>query len=127
MHTGVEAMKPKTEATSFGSITIDGQKFDHDIIIRLDGTIRKRKKKLSKKFYGTSHRISREEAEFIYEDGAQKLVVGTGQYDRVRLSNEAQEYFDSQGLKLITVATPEAVGLWKEEEGALIGLFHVTC
>jgi hypothetical protein len=127
MHTGVEAMKPKTEATSFGSITIDGQKFDHDIIIRLDGTIRKRKKKLSKKFYGTSHRISREEAEFIYEDGAQKLVVGTGQYDRVRLSEEAQEYFDGQGLKLLTVATPEAVRLWNDEEGALIGLFHVTC
>jgi hypothetical protein len=127
MHTGVEAMKPKTEATSFGSITIDSQKFDHDIIIRLDGTIRKRKKKLSKKFYGTSHRISREEAEFIYEDGAQKLVVGTGQYDRVRLSEEAQEYFDGQGLKLLTVATPEAVRLWNDEEGALIGLFHVTC
>ena len=120
-------MKPKTEATSFGSITIDGQLFDHDVIIRLDGTIRKRKKKLSKKFYGTSHKISRAEAEFIYEDGAQKLIVGTGQYDRVRLSEEAQEYFDGQGLKLLTVATPEAVRLWNEEEGVLIGLFHVTC
>jgi hypothetical protein len=127
MYMGVDAMKPKTEATSFGSITIDGQLFDHDVIIRLDGTIRKRKKKLSKKFYGTSHKISRAEAEFIYEDGAQKLIVGTGQYDRVRLSEEAQEYFDGQGLKLLTVATPEAVRLWNEEEGVLIGLFHVTC
>jgi len=120
-------MKTKTEATSFGSITIDGQKFDHDVIIRLDGTIKKRKKKLSKKFYGTSHKISREEAEFIYEDGAKTLIIGTGQYDRVHLSEEAQEYFDSRGLRLITVATPEAISLWNDEGGAAIGLFHITC
>jgi hypothetical protein len=120
-------MKTKTEATSFGSITIDGKKFNHDVIIRLDGTIKKRKKKLSKKFYGTSHKISRAEAEFIYEEGAQTLIVGTGQYDQVRLSDEAQEYFDDLGLKLITIATPEAIRLWNDEKGALIGLFHITC
>ena len=120
-------MKTKTEVTSFGSITIDGQKFDHDIIIRLDGTIKKRKKKLSKKFYGTSHKISREEAEFIYEDGAKTPIIGTGQYDRVHLSEEAQEYFDGHGLKLVAVATPEAISLWNDEQGEVIGLFHVTC
>ena len=120
-------MKAKMEATSFGSITINGQKFDHDVIIRLNESIRKRKKKLSKKLYGTSHKISLVEAEFIYEDGAQTLIVGTGQYDQVRLSDEAQDYFDDHELKLITVPTPEAITLWNDEEGALIGLFHVTC
>jgi hypothetical protein len=120
-------MKTKTEATSFGSITIEGQKFDHDVITRLDGSIGKRKKKLSKKLYGTSHKISLPEAEFIYEEGAQTLIIGTGQYDRVRLSDEARDYFDSHGLKIITIASPEAIRLWNDEEGALIGLFHVTC
>lgn len=120
-------MKPKTEDTSFGSITIDGQTFDHDVLIRLDGTIRKRKKKLSKQFYGTSHKISRPEAEFVYEAGAQTLVIGTGQYDQVRLSREAQEYFDDQGIQVIAAATPEAIRLWNEQTGRVIGLFHVTC
>lgn len=120
-------MKTRTESTTFGSITIDDQRFNHDVLIRLDGTIRKRKKKLSKKYYGTSHKISLEEAEFIYEEGAQTLVIGTGQYDRVRLSDEAQRYFDSQGLKLVTMATPEAIKVWNDEEGEVIGLFHVTC
>ena len=120
-------MKTKTEATSFGSITVDGQKFNHDILIRLDGTIQKRKKKLSKKFYGTSHKISLEEAEFIYEEGAEILVIGTGQYDQVRLADDARKYFDSHGLKLTMVATPEAIKLWNSEEGEVIGLFHVTC
>jgi hypothetical protein len=120
-------MNTKTEATSFGSITIDGQIFDHDVLIRLDGTIQKRKKKLSKKFYGTSHKISEAEAEFVYEEGAQTLILGTGQYDRVRLSAEAQEYFDSRGLAVVALATPEAIKRWNEAEENTIGLFHVTC
>jgi len=120
-------MKTKTEATSFGSITIDGQTFEHDVLIRLDGTVQKRKKKLSKQLYGTSHKISLAEAEDIYEDGAQTLIIGTGQFDQVRLSEEAQAYFDKRGLKLISQSTPKAIKLWNEAQGEAIGLFHVTC
>ena len=50
------------EGTTFGGITIDGQTYEHDVIIRLDGEVVKRKKKLSKKYYGTSHVLSKEEA-----------------------------------------------------------------
>lgn len=120
-------MRPRTEATSFGTITIDGHQYDYDILIRLDGTIKKRKKKLSKRFYGTSHKISLAEAEHVYEEGADVLVIGTGQYDQVRLSGEAQSYFDDQGLKLVMRATPEAIKLWNDQQEKVIGLFHVTC
>ena len=37
------------ERTAFGTITIDGKTYDHDVVIRLSGEIVKRKKKLSKK------------------------------------------------------------------------------
>jgi hypothetical protein len=120
-------MKPHTQATTFGSITIDGQKFEHDVLIRLDGSIHKRKKKLSKKYYGTSHRISEEEAGFIYEAGARTLIIGSGQYDQVRLSAEAQAYFDAHGLEVIAMATPEAIRHWNAAGENTIGLFHVTC
>jgi len=53
-------MKPKIEATAFGSITIDGREIENDVLLRLDGSVKKRKKKLSKKVYGTSHTISLE-------------------------------------------------------------------
>jgi hypothetical protein len=43
--------------TTFGEITIDGKTYDHDVIVRLSGEIVKRKKKLSKKLYGTSHEL----------------------------------------------------------------------
>ena len=48
----------RIEGTSFGDITIDGKAYDHDVVIRLNGGIMKRKKKLSKKLYGTSHVVS---------------------------------------------------------------------
>jgi hypothetical protein len=120
-------MKPRTESTSFGAITIDGRRYPHDVLIRLDGTVEKRKKKLSKRLYGTSHTISRDEAEFVYEPGAAVLVVGTGQYDQVRLSDEAKQYLDDQGVALVMRATPEAVRAWNDLQDKAIALFHVTC
>ena len=54
------------ERTSVGSITIDGKTYEHDVIIRLSGEVVKRKKKLSKKYYGASHVISKDEAKFVF-------------------------------------------------------------
>lgn len=120
-------MKPKIEATSFGSITIDGQKIGSDIVLSLDGSIKKRKKKLSKRIYGTSHTISLDEAKHVYEDGAELLIVGTGQYDSVRLSEEAKAYLKKRDCRVKLAATPEAIRLWNKAKGRAIGLFHVTC
>ena len=42
-------MKPKVDSTSFGSITVDGETFDHDILIRLSGRVEKKRKKAVKR------------------------------------------------------------------------------
>jgi len=120
-------MKPKIDKTSFGSITIKGETFDHDVIIRLNGDIEKRKKKLSKKYYGSSHTISLEEAEYVYEEGAKKLLIGTGQTGMINLSDEAEEYFNKKGCEVDLRPTKSAIEKWNNETGPLIGLFHITC
>jgi hypothetical protein len=120
-------LKPKIEATCFGSITIGGKKLRNDVVIRLDGSVNKRKKKLSKQIYGTSHTISLDEAKHVYEDEAELLVIGTGQYDLVRLSDEAQAYLEKHNCQTKLAATPEAIGIWNKAKGKIIGLFHVTC
>jgi hypothetical protein len=120
-------MKPKIDHTAFGSITIDGENYDRDVLIRLGGQVRKRKKKLSKAVYGTSHTISLDEARYVYQEEATRLLVGTGQYGLVELSEEAAEYLDAQGCRVDLLPTKEAIKAWNETEGALIGLFHVTC
>jgi hypothetical protein len=67
------------EGTTFGTITIDGKTYEHDVIIRLSGEVVKRKKKLSKKYYGTSHVLSKDEAKFVFESGCEQLILGSGQ------------------------------------------------
>ena len=59
------------ENTTFGSITVDGKTYEHDVLIRLSGEVVKRKKKLSKKYYGTSHVLSKDEAKFVFERGCE--------------------------------------------------------
>lgn len=120
-------MKPSIDQTTFGSITIEGAVFDHDVIIRLSSLVEKRKKKLSNAIYGTSHILSLAEAKYVYEKGTQRLIIGTGQYGNVRLSDEAADYFKHKKCKVVLLPTPEAIRVWNEAEGEVISLFHVTC
>jgi len=120
-------MKPKIDNTKFGRITISGTKFDYDVIIRLDGRVEKRRKKLSKAIYGTSHIISLDEAKYIYEEGAERLIVGTGQSGMTELSDQADDYFEGKKCRVDLQPTPEAIQAWNEAKGAVIALFHVTC
>jgi hypothetical protein len=120
-------MNPRIDRTEFGSITIGGEVFEHDVIITLDGEVKKRKKKLSKAIYGTSHIVSLAEAEYVYEASAERLIVGTGQSGNVRLSDEAADYFKRMECQVELLPTPDAIRVWNEAGGAVIGLFHVTC
>jgi len=120
-------MKPIIDHTEFGSITVDATTFNHDIIICLNGQVKKRKKKLSKAIYGTSHTISLDEAKYVYEKGAERLLIGSGQYGKIELSNEATDYFKQKKCFVELSPTPEAIKKWNMVKGAIIGLFHVTC
>lgn len=120
-------MKPKIDKTKFGSITIKGKKYEYDLVIRLDGKVEKRKKKLSKKIFGTSHTISLAEAEYVFEEGAELLIIGAGQDGMVKLSDEAADFFEKQRCAVELLPTPKAIQRWNEAKGSTIGLFHVTC
>ena len=39
----------KIDGATFGSITIDGETYDHNVIVRLSEKVEKRKKKMSKR------------------------------------------------------------------------------
>ncbi|MDR3408103.1 MAG: MTH938/NDUFAF3 family protein [Methylovirgula sp.] len=117
----------RIDATQFGSITIDGKTYDHDVVIGLSGKVLKRHKKLSKEKYGTSHIISQEEAADVFNDGCEELIIGTGQADNVRLSPEAQAFFDRKACHVILQPTPEAIQSFNQSKARKIGLMHVTC
>src|SRR5919197_1010814 len=91
------------------------------------GEVAKRKKKLSKAVYGTSHTISLAEAKHVYQQGATRLIIGTGQSGMVALSDEAASYFKRHDCQVELLPTPGAIRVWNEAAGSVIGLFHVTC
>ena len=87
----------KIDSTVFGAITIDGKTYEHDVVVRLSGEVVKRKKKLSKRLYGTSYVLSEDEAKFLFEKGCDQVVIGSGQMGNVQLSPEAEAYLERKG------------------------------
>jgi hypothetical protein len=120
-------MKPNISRTSFGSITVGGIEYEHDVFITLKGKVKKRKKKISKAIYGTSHTISEEEVRLVYEKGTEGLIVGSGQYGEAELSDEAVDYLQDKKCRIIVCPTQEAIREWNNARGNWIGLFHITC
>ncbi len=119
----------KIDKTAFGSITIDGKTYEHDVLIDMKGKIHKRKKKLSKRIYGTSHVVSLDEAEQVFEKGCGTLILGAGQDGlTVELSDKAKEYFKNRDCHVIRKPTPKAIKAYNDcKDRKKIGLFHVTC
>jgi hypothetical protein len=104
----------RIDHTAFGEITIDGKTYDHDVIVRLSGEIVKRKKKLSKKLYGASHIVSKDEAKFFFEKRCRQLILGSGQEGNVRLSPEADAFFAEKKCKVVIKPTPDAIRAFNE-------------
>ena len=117
----------KIEKTTFGTITIDGKTYELDVVVRLSGEVVKRRKKLSKKLYGTSHVLSEDEARFVFEKGCDQVVIGSGQIGNVHLSPEAEAFFQRKGCEVLLKPTPEAIQMFNQSRARRIGLFHVTC
>jgi hypothetical protein len=88
---------------------------------------KRKKKKLSKAVYGTSHTISLAEAKHVYQTGAARLLIGAGQYGTVGLSEEAASYFQHHRCQVELLPTPEVIAVWNQAEGAVIAMLHVTC
>jgi hypothetical protein len=122
-----QEVKMKIDSTIFGAITIDGKTYEHDVVVRLSGAVVKRKKKLSKTLYGTSHVLSKDEAKFLFEKGCDQIAIGSGQIGNVHLSPEAGAYFERKGCEVVLKPTPEAIRLFNRSRANRIGLFHVTC
>lgn len=120
-------MRPRIEDAWFGSITVEGKRYEYDIIIRLSGKVRRRNKQLSKSVYGTSHTLSRAEVSDLHRKRADRLIVGAGFEGQVKLSKEAAEFLEKKGCRVEVYPTAEAITHWNEAEGNVLGLFHLTC
>ncbi|AEH23734.1 Mth938-like domain-containing protein [Pyrococcus yayanosii] len=111
----------------FGRITIDGRTFEHDIVVYPSGRIDRRRKEISKRKHGTSHRLDPEELKEYLKEDFDVLLVGTGIYGMLSLLPEAKELVKNR--EVIEKPTPEALELFEElrKEKRVLAIFHVTC
>ena len=116
----------KAKLLGFGRIEIEGQQFDHDVVIDA-GKLRKRRNKPSKPYraqYGHTP-LSAEEA---VPWGGKQLIVGTGTYGSLPIMPAVREEAERRGVEIVALATEEACELILERKAKEVyAILHVTC
>jgi hypothetical protein len=119
------------EEYKFGSITIDGKTYHHDVEVRwgTDEVLDWQR--------AESHIIDVNDVKRALEENPETIVIGTGQSGVAQVTEEAQREIKSRNIKLIIDRTEAATKTFnirkeesEEEEGKperVIGLFHLTC
>jgi hypothetical protein len=110
----------KVDAVSFGTIVIDGMRYDKDLCI-VDGSIVLRETK-------DTHIVDRDELEKLVNSDSKVVIIGTGQSGNVEITDEALEFLKEKKIGLIEELTPEAVKIFnsKDKKG-VVAIFHLTC
>ena len=118
------------EEYRFGSITIDGQTYNHDVEVRWTGEVLgwRREK---------SHVIDIEDIERAMEENPETVIIGTGESGIAKVTENIRDLLKEKGIELIIDKTEQAVKTFniikeesEEEEGRqakIVGLFHLTC
>jgi hypothetical protein len=112
------------EEFSFGSIRIDGVTYEHDVMID-HGEVRKRKKKLSKKFrdaFGHTPLSIKEEIPWK----CKRLVIGTGT-GALPVMEEVRREAERRNITLVVLPTAEAIEQLKQGSEKTNAILHVTC
>lgn len=118
------------EEYRFGSITIEGKTYNHDVEVRWGGAVLSWQRR-------ESHLIEVEDVKRTIEESPDTIVIGTGHSGVAKVTEAAQKEIQSRRIKLIIDLTEQAVKTFNvineesaKEEGKqnkVIGLFHLTC
>lgn len=114
----------------FGSITIDGKTYNHDVEVRWTGEV-------LRWWRAESHLIDIKDVERAVEKNPQTIIIGTGESGIAKVTKEAEDFIKEKGIELLIDGTEQAIKTFnilkeesEEEEGKqrkAIGLFHLTC
>ncbi len=114
----------RIEAFSFGSIRIDGVTYEHDVLIDR-GQVRKRKKKVSRKFRDAfGHTPLSIEEEIPWK--CRRLVIGTGT-GALPVMDEVKREAARLKIELLVLPTTKAIAALKKSPYETNAIFHVTC
>jgi len=105
----------------FGSITIDGKRYDHDVII-FKGRVKDWWRK-------TSHNVEIDEAGELVGEGVKKIIFGTGEAGVMQVPQGVRDFLKQRGLEVIVLKTPDAVDRFNQiySDPSAVAALHLTC
>ena len=114
-------------ADEFGSVTLGEKRYDGDILVRVNGRVKKRKKETARKHYGSSHVIGPKELERVCRGGPEVLFVGTGHSGQTSLHEDGVAFLERRAIKYHLLSTPEMAEAYNQCPERKAALIHVTC
>jgi hypothetical protein len=115
----------KFDGYRFGSLEIDGARYDHDVVLDR-GRVRKRKKGPSKRFR-EEFRHTPLSAEEDIPWSCRKLVIGTGASGSLPVMSDVEEEARRRNVELVVVPTEEALRVLRGDLRETNAILHVTC
>src|ERR1035437_5305520 len=116
----------QAEVLGLGEIELDGERYDHDIVIEA-AVVKKRKKSVSKRFrdeYGHTPLSAEQDV----PSAGQQLMVASGVDGSLPIMPVVEAEAKRRGIKLIAVPTKQACELLASvERGETFAVLHVTC
>jgi len=113
------------EGFSFGSIRIDGESYDRDVVIDR-GEVRKRKKKASKSFREQfGHTPLSVEEPIPWK--CKRLVIGTGANGALPVMKEVLLEAQRRQVELLVVPTEKAIEFLNQHPQGTNAVLHITC
>lgn len=118
------------EEYRFGMVKFGNEKYQHDIVVYVNGKIEKRDKNPSRRKYGTSHVLCAEEIQDLLDEEPEVLVVGSGQSGILRVGEDARKLLSVKNVELVDLPTQKAIVKFnnlKDMGRKVAAVIHVTC
>ena len=113
----------RIEDYAFGSIVIDGQSYQRDLIVTPEGIC-------AGWWREEGHRLSIADLEEAFKADPEVLLVGTGAYGLMRVPAETSREIESRGIELRVAPTGKAWALYNQLQSSgrrIVAAFHLTC
>jgi hypothetical protein len=110
-------------STEFGSITVDGKTYYNDIIITWNNEVKE-------VHLTVRHYFGLTEFNRILSKKPDLLIVGTGDSDLCKVSDEVRKLCRERGIELLQMISRKAIEKFNEtfnQEKKVVAFIHVTC
>jgi hypothetical protein len=115
-------MRKNIDSYNFGKIVIDGKNYNSDLILFED--------RIKSNWWRKSgHMLIPKDIKGILEDKPEILIVGTGAFGYMVVSDETKKILKENNIKLIAQKTNEACKTYNKlsKEKKVVAAFHLTC